>query len=432
MIDNIEFLSFLLHLWSDLKVVYEYKHVVPDLSKEIEDLYKFNDVKIYGKIVRYGDYNYVFTADSARYQDVLKPIMSIIDTNKTYVETYTNSELQINQFVIHMYVDITKSYDNISRFVYKSTGKLPIFGNNTFYSQDKISNEKNDLELVRLHPVSDISSILDASRTVNFKKSMYSVGDVVLSGYSLWNMILDIKRANKSSVYVQFKPYALEQLQKYCYQHHADSFAILLNGELFSIPMKPLESNVFDNNMWQLAYAIDQDLKIADEVKDGSLLHVFKDASLGYANMQMISQYSVDYEDSLFKMFIFVITLLLILLFFLLVRRRQRRKMAMATALSSIYACCMFDGSMRILYVFFLFIDLLFGLIRDKFSAYIYKVSLYMIVLFISFFVNSACEIFLQNILKCLFMSTAMGFVVTNLVNFRFFDDAIEDGKKDN
>ena len=55
-----------------------------------------------------------------------------------------------------------------------------------------------------------------------------------------------------------------------------------------------------------------------------------------------------------------------------------------------------------------------------------------MIVLFISFFVNSACEIFLQNILKCLFMSTAMGFVVTNLVNFRFFDDAIEDGKKDN
>ena len=428
MIDNIEVLRLLLHLWSNVDFVYEYKHVVPDLSKEIEDLYKFNDVKIYGKIVKYGDYNYVFTTESPNYQKVLKSLMPII-SSKTYVKEFENNDLQKKQFVINMHVDITKSYDNISRFVYKSTGSLPIFGNNKFYVPSELKRNVNGLELVRLRPIQDISSILGAERTIQFKKSYYAISDVILSGYSLWNMILDIKRSSKSSVYIQFKPYALEQLQKYCYQHHGDSFAILLNGKLFSMPVKPLTSQVFDNNMFQLAYNLDEASKIEDEVKEESLLHIYKDASLGYGEIQMISRQEANYDEGLFRLFIGVITLLLILLFFLLVRRRDRRKIAISTTLSAVYVGAMFDGPIRTVYLLFLFIDLLFALIGDKFSVYIYKVSLYVFVLFVSFFVNSSAEIFMQNILKFLFMSTGVNFVVDNLVSHRYLEELPEETK---
>ncbi len=427
MIDNIELLQLLFHLWSNVASVYEYKHIIPDLSKEIEDLYKFHDVKLYGNIIRYGDYNYVFTTESDNYKKVLAPLMNIIDDSQTKVEVHENHDLKTRQFVVRLYIDIAKSYDNISQFVYKSTGSLPIFGKNTFFVPGEVKRNVNSLELVALNSMTDARSILESDRVVEFKGGYYNVSRVVLSGYSLWNMILDIKRLNKSSIYIQFKPYALDQLQKYCYQNKDDSFAILLNGKLFSSPVNLLKGQVFDYNMFQLAYNLDEESKIDDELKDESLLHIYKDALLGYGEIQVINHQSVNYDDSLFSLFMGVLMLLLLLFFFLLVRRRNRRKIAISTALSSIYVSAMFDGHVRVVYLSFLFIDLLFALFRDKFTVYIYKVSLYVFLLFVSFFVNTAAEIFMQSVLKILFMSTGLNFIVENLLSHRYLELPEED-----
>lgn len=424
MIDEIQFIKALLHLWNSTGVVFEYKHTPVDFSEEIKNLYNFSDVKIYGDVIKFGNYNYVFTTEDADYERVLKPMMKIIDTKKTYVEMVRNNELQKDQFVIHLYIDISKNYDTISNFVYNSIKSLPIFSGsgNSFYTPTKILQELNDIQFVCISPVQDIAALMGTDH-LQYRGVFYVINKRILSGNSLWNMIYDIKRTNKNSVYIQFKPYAVEMLQKYFYQHHNESFAILLNGSLFSIPMKPLESNVLDNNAWQIAYNIDSgDVKIEDEKNVDSLLNIFKRAKLGYSEVQLVSENSVNFTDTMMYLFICVITLILLLLFFLVVRRRERRKAALATILSSVYAGFMFDGPIRILYLFLIFFDSLFNLIKDNFTVYMMRVVLYTILLISSFFLSISIETMVHNMLIPLLMSTIVHFVIENTVTGKVFE----------